>query len=92
MSKRRITLFIEFSGEPDDDELLAIHTAEALANRFYSNQGPFDTGDVSFSPGLASVNNIKVAVGETHWCDIIWDHGYQIRVRSTGQIIKAKKP
>lgn len=92
MSKRRVTLFIEFNGEPDNDELLAIHVAEAIANRFVSNHGPFNTEDGSFTPGPDSVNSIKVAVGETHWCDIFWDYSYRIRVRSTGKIIEAKKP
>lgn len=62
MGKRRITLFIEFGGEPNDDSVLAHHVAEALVNRFC---GVGVVECPSFSPGPAVVNSVDIAVGAT---------------------------
>ena len=57
MGKRRVTLFIKFFGEPDDDSLLALHVAEALANRIMI--------EPKFTPGSAICDRIEIAVGNT---------------------------
>lgn len=67
MGKRRVTLFITFHGEPDDDSKLALHVAEALSNRC---KGIGEMECKSFSPGPAIVDRIDIAVGSTKLAEV----------------------
>lgn len=67
MGKRRVTLFIEFDGEPNDDSLLAFRVGEAMVNRL---NGVGKMEDMSFTPGDAWVKNIDIAVGKTKLAEV----------------------
>lgn len=71
-NKKRVTLFIEFSGPVDDDEQLAQNVAEMLCNRL--GHEPEYTGK-KFTPGYQTVDRIKVAVGTTKLCEVVWEEG-----------------
>ena len=66
-SKRRVTLFFEFSGEPDDDSAIAFRVGEALVNRF---KGVGEMEYKGFSPGPASVESVSIAVGSTKLAEV----------------------
>lgn len=84
MGKRRVTLFIEFSGEPNDDKLLAERVGEALVARLGSAgvnlKWPSGQG---FTPGPGTVETIKIAVGTTKLEQIEFiDHAYRLSKKS----------
>jgi len=66
-SKRRVTLFFEFTGEPNDDSAIAYRVAEALVNRF---KGVGEIDYKGFSPGPASVESVSIAVGSTKLAEV----------------------
>lgn len=77
MGKRRVTLFITFNGEPNNDSKIAFHVAEALVNRF---KGIGEMECQSFSPGNAIVSRVDIAVGNTKLAEV--DEGFVARQTS----------
>lgn len=74
MGKRRITLFITFNGEPNDDSLLAFRVGEALVNRF---KGIGEMEAQAFTPGGGFVEKVDIAVGNTKLAEVTNKHpGY----------------
>lgn len=87
-NKKRVTLFIEFSGPVDDDEQLAQNVAEMLCNRL--GHEPEYIGS-KFTPNLEMVDRIKVAVGTIKWREVIWEETGDIDTPSNYNVKGLKK-